>query len=126
MMDPIGLSLENFNAVGLWRRTDSGRLVDPLGELYDGTPLDGPVSLRTAILNRSDAFVTTFAENLLAYGLGRLTDHRDMPSARSVLREAAAHGYRFSSFVLGVVRSAPFQMRKADDAITTVDRPVQQ
>jgi hypothetical protein len=122
MMDPIGLSLENFNAVGLWRRIDSGAPVDPKGQLYDGTPLDGPVTLRSAILNRSDAFVTTFTENLLAYGLGRLTDHRDMPTVRGILRGAEPQQYRFSSFVLGIVKSVPFQMRKADETSTTVDR----
>jgi hypothetical protein len=125
MMDPIGLSLENFSAIGLWRRTDSGVPVDPAGQLYDGTPLDGPASLRAAILNRSDSFVTTFGENLLAYGLGRLTDHRDMPTVRGILRSAAADQYRFSTFVLAIVKSVPFQMRKADDVVTTVDRPLE-
>jgi hypothetical protein len=120
MMDPIGLSLENFNAIGLWRAHDSGAPVDPSGQLYDGTPLDGPVSLRNAIVSRSDAFVSTFTENLLSYGLGRLTDHRDMPSVRAIERDAAKNGNRFSSFVLGVVKSVPFQMRKADDVMTTV------
>jgi hypothetical protein len=120
MMDPIGLSLENFNAIGLWRARDSGAKVDPTGQLYDGTPLDGPVSLRNAILSRSDAFVRTFTENLLAYGLGRLTDHRDMPAVRAIERDAAKHDLRFSAFVLGVVKSVPFQMRKADDVTTTV------
>jgi hypothetical protein len=120
MMDPIGLSLENFNAVGLWRAHDSGAPVDPTGQLYDGTKLDGPVSLRKAILSRSDAFVGSFTESLLAYGLGRLIDHRDMPAVRAIERDAAANGYRFSSFVLGIVKSVPFQMRKADDVVTTV------
>lgn len=123
MMDPIGLSLENFNAIGLWRKTDSGRPVDPSGQLYDGSPLDGPVSLRNAILGRTDSFVSTFTENFLAYALGRLVDHRDMPVVRAIQREAAPHGNRFSLFVLGVVKSVPFQMRRADDVVTTVDRP---
>jgi len=119
MMDPIGLSLENFNAVGLWRTVDSGAPIDPSGQLYDGTKLDGPVSLRNAILKRSDAFVGSFTENLLQYGLGRLIDYRDMPAARAIEREAAKNDNRFSSFVLGVVKSVPFQMRKADDVVTT-------
>jgi hypothetical protein len=122
MMDPIGLSLENFNAVGLWRAHDSGARVDPNGELYDGTPLDGPVSLRQALLGRTDSFVGSFTENFLSYGLGRLLDHRDMPAVRAIQREAEANQYRFSSFVLGVVKSIPFQMRRADEAVTTIDR----
>jgi len=120
MRDPLGLALENFNAIGRWRARDSRAPVDPTGQLYDGTRLDGPVSLRTAILNRADSFIGSFTENLLAYGLGRLIDYRDMPAVRAVEREAAASDYRFSAFILGIVRSVPFQMRKADDAITTV------
>lgn len=122
MMDPIGLSLEHFNAVGLWRAHDSGAQVDPSGQLYDGTPLDGPVSLRTAILNRQDSFITAFTENFLAYGLGRLLDHRDMPTVRAIVHDAAKNGNRFSSFVLGVVTSVPFQMRRADESVTTAAR----
>lgn len=121
MMDPIGLSLENFNAVGLWRAHDSGSRVDPSGQLYDGTALDGPVSLRKALLNRTDSFVGAFTENFLSYGLGRLLDHRDMPAVRTIQRNAEGNQYRFSSFVLGIVKSIPFQMRRADEAVTTVD-----
>jgi hypothetical protein len=119
MMDPIGLSLENFNAIGLWRTVDAELPIDPSGEMYDGTKLDGPVSLRNAILKRVDAFIGSFTENLLAYGLGRLIDYRDMPAVRAIVRDAAKNDSRFSSFVLGVVRSVPFQMRKADDVVTT-------
>jgi mono/diheme cytochrome c family protein len=119
MMDPIGLALENFNAVGLWRTKDGGAPIDASGELYDGTKLDGPVSLRLAIVGRTDAFVGSFTENLLAYGLGRLTDYRDMPAARAIERDAAKRDYRFSSFILGVVKSVPFQMRQADAAVTS-------
>lgn len=122
MMDPIGLSLENFSAIGLWRSHDSGARVDPTGQLYDGTPLDGPVSLRTAILNHKDAFVTSFAENLLAYGLGRLVDHRDMPAVREITHAAAARDYRFSSFIMAIATSVPFQMRRADEMTNTVEQ----
>jgi hypothetical protein len=121
MMDPIGLALENFNAIGVWRSTDAGAPIDPAGELFDGTPLDGPVSLRKAILERTDSFVASFTESFLQYGLGRLLDYRDMPSVRQIERQAAASNYRFSSFVLGVVNSVPFQMRRVDDAVSTVD-----
>ena len=119
MMDPIGLALENFNAVGMWRSVDSGAPIDPAGQLYDGTKLDGPVSLRKAILAKKGAFVASFTDNLLTYGLGRLTGYQDMPAARAIEREAAKNDYRFSSFVLGIVKSVPFQMRKADDPVTT-------
>jgi uncharacterized protein DUF1585/uncharacterized protein DUF1588 len=125
MMDPIGLALENFNAVGRWRTVDSGAPIDPSGQLYDGTKLDGPVSLRKAVLDKSGAFIGSFAENFLAYGLGRLVDYRDMPAVRAIEREAAKNDNRFSSFVMGVVRSVPFQMRKADDVVTTADKPNQ-
>jgi hypothetical protein len=114
-MDPIGMSLENFDAVGIWRNNDSGFRLDPTGLMYDGARLDGPGSLRNAILNHSESFVGTFTENLLAYGLGRLLDYRDMPLVRSIARDAAKNNNRFSSFVLGIVKSVPFQMRKADD-----------
>jgi hypothetical protein len=120
MMDPIGLALENFDAIGKWRNTESGTRVDPTGQLFDGTALDGPVSLRAALLEHTDAFVTTFAENFLSYGLGRLLDPRDMPTVRAIVRRAAASDYKFSAFLMGVVTSVPFQMRQADDVPTTV------
>jgi hypothetical protein len=77
------------------------------------------VSLRNAILKRTDSFVGSFTENFLAYGIGRLIDYRDMPAARAIEREAAKNNNRFSSFVLGIVNSVPFQMRKVDDGVTT-------
>ncbi len=85
-MDPIGFSLENFDAVGAWRIKDSGFPVDASGKMYDGTKLDGPVSLRQAILSHSDAFLGTFSQNLLAYALGRVVDYRDMPAVRAIER----------------------------------------
>ena len=118
LMDPIGLTLENFDAIGRWRVNDSGYRIDPSAEMYDGTPLNGPVSLREAVLARSDAFIGTFTEHLLSYGLGRVLDYRDMPTVRSITREAARNDNRFSSFILGVLKSVPFQMRRADDEYT--------
>ncbi len=111
IMDPIGLSLENFNAVGQWRTEDSGFKIDASGQLVDGTPVDGPSSLRKALLDRPDAFVGTMTEKLLMYGVGRETKYYDMPVVRGIMRDAAGNRYRFSDLVLGVVRSAPFQMR---------------
>jgi len=115
LMDPIGFSLENFDAVGSWRVNDSGFPVDAAGKMFDGAKLDGPVSLRQAILNHSDSFFGTFAENLLAYGLGRVIDYNDMPFVRGVEREAARNNNRFSAFILGVVKSPPFLMRRAEE-----------
>ncbi len=116
MMDPIGFSLENFDPVGVWRTDDSGFKIDPSGKMYDGTPLNGPVSLREAILKHSDSYVTNFTEKLMAYGLGRIIDYHDEPFVRGVVKEAAKDDYRFSSIVLGIVRSVPFEMRRVEQA----------
>ena len=118
MMDPIGLTLENFDAIGQWRENDGGVPINPSATMYDGTELNGPVSLRQAVLDRSDAFIGTFAENLLQYGVGRVLDYRDMPTVREIVGAASRNGNRFSDFVLGVVGSVPFQMRRADDVPT--------
>lgn len=114
LMDPIGLALENFDAVGAWRVKDSGLPIDAASKMYDGAKLDGPVSLRNAIMNHSDAFIGTFTEKLLAYALGRVVDYPDMPMVRSIERDAARDNNRFSAFVFGIVNSMPFQMRKAE------------
>ena len=111
IMDPIGFSLENFDLVGKWRATDGGTPVDASGQLVDGTKLDGPASLREALLTRSDAFISTVTEKLLTYGVGRGVRYYDMPAVRSIIRDAARDNYRFSSLVAGIVKSAPFQMR---------------
>ncbi len=116
LMDPIGFALENYNGVGVWRTNDSGFRIDPSGVMYDGAKLDSPASLRQALLNHSDAYLGTFTENLLAYGLGRVIDYRDQPFARSIARDAAKNQNKLSAFVLGVVKSMPFQLRRADEA----------
>lgn len=123
MMDPIGFSLENFDAVGVWRTNDSGFRIDPAGQMFDGAKLDGPASLRQAILNHSDAFISTFTENLLAYGLGRVIDSSDMPAVRAVDRAAATRNNQFSSFVLAIVKSEPFQYRRAEVLVAQAPRP---
>jgi hypothetical protein len=114
LMDPIGLALENFDGIGAWRGKDGGLPVDASGRMFDGTKLEGPVSLRNAILSHSDALVGNFTEKLLAYALGRVVDYRDMPMVRSIERDAESDNNRFSSFVLGIVKSIPFQMRRAE------------
>jgi hypothetical protein len=118
IIDPIGFALENFDAVGAWRINDSGLRIDSTGQMFDGSRLDGPTSLRQALLSHSDAFLGTFTENLLAYGLGRVIDYRDMPTVRSIERQAARDNNRFSSFVLGVINSGAFQTSRAEDNVS--------
>jgi hypothetical protein len=116
MMDPIGFALENFDALGAWRWNDSGFPVDASGRLVDGTKVNGPASLRQALAAHSDAFLRTFTEKLLTYALGRGIEYYDMPTVRAIDREAARNNNRFSSFILGIVNSKPFQMRRAEAA----------
>ncbi|HEV8393604.1 MAG TPA: DUF1592 domain-containing protein [Vicinamibacterales bacterium] len=113
IMDPIGLSLENFDAIGRWRSDDEGVKIDASGQLVDGTPIDGAAALRKALLARSDVFVAVMTEKLLMYGAGRETKYSDMPAVRAIMRDAAKTRYRFSDLILGVVKSPAFQMRVA-------------
>ncbi len=117
IMDPVGFALENFDAVGQWRDVDAGNPIDASGVLVDGSKVDGPVALRKAILSRPQTFATTMTEKMLTYALGRGVEYYDMPVVRGIVREMAANDYHFSSLVLGIVKSAPFQMRvKKGDA----------
>jgi hypothetical protein len=111
LMDPIGLTLENFDHTGKWRTRDGGTPIDASGRLTDGTALTGPASLRQALLARKDVFVTVFVEKLLTYATGRAMRPQDMPAVRTIVRGALADNYRFSSLVLGVVAAPQFQMR---------------
>jgi len=111
VMDPIGLTLENFDHVGKWRTADGKTPIDATAQLVDGTKLDGPLSLRRALLERSDVFATVATEKLLTYGSGRAVQYQDMPAVRAIIRDAARDKYRFSSLILGIVKSTPFQMR---------------
>jgi mono/diheme cytochrome c family protein len=111
VMDPVGFALENFDAVGAWRTREPGGPIDASGQLADGTKVNGVVTLRDAILDKPDLFVATMTEKLMIYALGRGVDARDMPAVRGVIRGAEKNDYRFSSIVLGIVRSVPFQMR---------------
>jgi hypothetical protein len=114
VMDPLGMALENFNAVGQFRANDPDTLtpIDTVGQLPDGTPIRGPEDLRRALISPPDRFVQTLTENLLSYALGRSVDYRDMPSVRAIVRGAAADDYRFTSIVLGVVSSDAFRRRE--------------
>jgi Protein of unknown function (DUF1592)/Protein of unknown function (DUF1588)/Protein of unknown function (DUF1587)/Protein of unknown function (DUF1585)/Protein of unknown function (DUF1595)/Planctomycete cytochrome C len=111
IMDPIGFSLENFDLTGKWRSMDGGKPIDATSQLVDGTPLNGPVSLRQAILSRSDVFVRTMTEKLMTFGTGRGLKYYDMPAVRSIARDAARNNNRYSSIILGIVKSDPFQMK---------------
>ncbi len=111
-MDPLGFALENFDAVGRWRsRSESNDAIDASGVLPDGTSFSGPEGMRNALLREPQRFVATVTEKLLTYALGRNVESYDMPAVRAIVRDAEQEGYRFSSIVLGIVRSTPFQMR---------------
>ncbi len=114
LFDPLGLAMENFDAVGRLRERDGGSLgvpIDASGELVDGTTVDGVVSLRQALLRQPELFVGTVVEKLMTYALGRGVAAHDMPAVRAIIRETAESDYRFSAIVLGIVRSTPFTMR---------------
>jgi hypothetical protein len=117
IMDPIGFSLENYDNVGKYRKVDGKTPINAASEMVDGTKLTGPAALREALLNRSDAFVTTATKKLMTYGLGRAVQYYDMPAVRSVVKEAKADNYRFSDFVVGIVKSDAFQMRVIKEAV---------
>jgi hypothetical protein len=114
LMDPLGFALENFNAIGQWRTLGlAGEPIDASGALPDGTPFQGVVGLRNALLS-SDLFLTTLTEKLMTYALGRGIEYYDMPTVRAVVRDAAEGDYRFSDLILGVVASPAFRMRSSD------------
>jgi hypothetical protein len=121
VMDPLGFALENFDAIGEWRSQDrwAGIPIDASGQLIDGTKVAGPADLRKALVRRAPQFVQTLTEKLLTYAMGRSVEYYDMPTVRQIVRDAARDNYRFSSLVMGVVRSAPFQMRKVPGAEAT-------
>ncbi len=113
-MDPIGFSLENYDAVGKWRNRFAGVEVDASGLLPDGAAFDGRNGLQQLLLDRPDDFVGTVTEKLLTYALGRGVEYYDMPTVRSIVRTAKEDNYRWSSVILGVIESAPFQMRRTE------------
>jgi len=112
-MDPLGLSLENFDAIGQWRATDAGSAIDASGVLLDGTKVNGPRELRQALLAQKTQFAKAVIEKLLTFALGRGLEYYDAPAVRAIQRSAAADNYRWSSVVLATMKSAPFQMRTA-------------
>ena len=124
MMDPLGLSLENFDQAGRWRAVETSfdsrvatfASIDASGTMPDGTTFDGATGLREALLSRSDTFIATLTEKLLTYALGRGVEYYDMPTVRAIVRDADRDGHRFSSLVLGIVNSPSFQMRRSMSA----------
>jgi hypothetical protein len=111
LMDPIGFALENFDAIGLWRTVDEGTPVDPTTQVFDNTKVGGPVELGNWLSQKyADQFVVVATEKMLTYALGRGVEYRDMPLVRRIARDVVANKGRFSSMVLGVVNSRPFQM----------------
>ncbi|MDT8398235.1 MAG: DUF1592 domain-containing protein [Pseudomonadales bacterium] len=113
VIDPLGLALENFNAIGQWRDLDryAGSAIDAQGRLASGQPISGPVDLRKALLERPEQFVQTLTEKLMTFALGRTLEYYDMPTVRAVVKQAAADGYRFDAIVQGIVASNAFQMK---------------
>ncbi len=111
-IDPLGFALENFDAVGAWRVKDNGSVIDPSGAFPDGVKFDGPATFRTALLSHREQFIVTVTRKLLTYGLARGAEYYDMPAVRAIVKDAAAQNYSWSSLILGIVRSAPFQMRR--------------
>jgi hypothetical protein len=111
LMDPVGLSMEKFDAIGRRRADEDGVPIDASGGLPDGSHFADVPGLEKALLSRPDIFVGTFAEKLLTYGLGRGVEYYDAPAIRAIVRDSRAQDFRVSSIVLGIVKSAPFQMR---------------
>jgi hypothetical protein len=113
-MDPAGLAMENFDAIGRWRgAAEDGSPIDASGSLPGGPAFEGVAGLRDAVLARPEVFVGNLTEKLLTYGLGRGVAYTDAPAVREIVRRAAEDGYSFSSLILGIVESTPFQMRRA-------------
>lgn len=113
LMDPVGFSMENFDAVGRWRTMADGKPIDASGGLPDGSSFQGVSGLQKAVLARPELFVTTFSEKLLTYALGRGVEYYDAPAIRNIVKGAREDDFRFSSVILGIVSSAPFQMRRS-------------
>ena len=124
-MDPIGLALDNFDVTGRWRYRENAMPLDTQGQLYDGTPVSTPAELTGALLKRPTPFVRHFTENLMAYALGRRVADEDQPAVRAIAQRGTESGYRFSSFVMGVVNSTAFRMRTAEQPVAADDNRLQ-
>ena len=114
-MDPLGFALENFDAIGGWRATEAGSPIDASGALPDGTQFEGASGLRSILLERREEFVMNVTEKLLTYAMGRGVEYYDAPAIRTIMRESAPSDYRWSSLIMGIVKSTPFQMRRSEE-----------
>jgi len=110
-LDPPGFALDNFDAIGRWRNADGGVVIDPNAQMIDGATINGPTGLRDWLLERQELVVSTLTLKLLSYALDRPAKFADMPAVRTVVRDAAASNYRWSSILEGIVRSQPFRTR---------------
>jgi hypothetical protein len=124
-MDPIGLALDNFDVTGKWRVRENGQPLDTRGDYYDGTAISTPAALSAVIMKRPVPLVRTFTENLLAYALGRRVEYFDQPAVRAIAKAAEATDYRLSSFILGIVKSDAFQMKRVEASTTDESKPQQ-
>ena len=122
MFDPIGFALEAFDAIGRYRTNEFGKPLDFSGQLVDGAQFTGPDGLRQALLRYSPQFIQVLTEKLLTYALGRPVEYYDMPAVRAIAREAARNNNRFSSLILGIVKSAPFEMNAKPEGNLAVRR----
>ena len=119
VIDPIGLSLENFDVTGKYRIKDAGAPVDTASTLYDGSPIVGAAGLRNALLKHQDLFLLSFTENLMTYALGRRVEAEDMWAVRRIINDASKKGLKISAFVQGVASSPLFTMGRAANAVST-------
>lgn len=121
-MDPIGLALDNFDNTGKYRYSENSAPLDTKGMLWDGTPIDGTAGLVNALMRRKTALLRNFAENLMAYGLGRRVEDFDQPTVRAIVAQAQANGNKMSSYVLGVVNSTAFRQKRAEPVVADTDK----
>jgi hypothetical protein len=120
-MDPIGLSLDNFDVTARWRTRENGSPIDSNGDFYDGTKITSLADLSATLMKRPTPLVRTFTENLMAYALGRRTEYFDQPSIRAIAKSAEATNYKMSTFIMGVVKSDAFRMRRVEPEAATTD-----
>ena len=120
-MDPIGLALDNFDVTARWRTRENGMPLDTAGDFYDGTKITSSEELIQTLMKRPTPLVRTFTENLMAYALGRRVEYFDQPTIRTIAKSAEANNYKMSSFILGVVKSDAFRMRRVEPEAATTD-----
>jgi len=118
VIDPLGLALDNFDVTAKWRERENGMPLDTRGDYYDGTPVSKPSELTAALLKRPVPLVRTFTENLMAYAVGRRVEYFDQPAIRAIAKAAEANQYKMSSFIIGVIKSDAFQMRRSENSAT--------